>query len=128
MSHTPGPWQINTAGIGAHGGKVEVTEIYVYNPDIVDDVAIAADIIDPVTCKPSEANARLIAAAPDLLAELKKTVDNEQQAVFEDWLLRTRPSGCFELVQSQFHESSDFADFRESWKSQIAAIAKATGQ
>ncbi len=118
QSHTPGPW-VSRNNMVFGGKKCICSNVNAASPtlqNIAEDVAM------------SIANARLIAAAPDLLAELKKTVDNEQQAVFEDWLLRTRPSGCFELVQSQFHESSDFADFRESWKSQIAAIAKATGQ
>lgn len=71
MGPTQGPWRVNTSGVGVKGGKVELTEFYVYNPAIVDDVAIAADIIDPTTCKPSEANARLIAACdPDTIRAL----------------------------------------------------------
>ncbi len=66
--HTPGPWYINTAGSGSRGEPFKITEIYVYAPDTQDDVAICADVIDPVTQEPSEANAHLIAAAPDLLA------------------------------------------------------------
>ena len=65
--YTPGPWAINTAGSAKAGQPFKVTEIYVYAPDTQDDVAICADVIDPVTQAPSEANARLIAAAPDLL-------------------------------------------------------------
>ncbi|HGN2557710.1 TPA: hypothetical protein ACKR1C_000479 [Pseudomonas aeruginosa] len=111
--HTPGPWYRDG------------TTVYALNPQNFN--RFSAQIHGAHTPQSElEAVARLVAAAPELLDELKKTVDNEQQAVFEDWLLRTRPSGCFELVQSQFHESSDFAEFRESWKSQIAAIAKAT--
>lgn len=65
--HTPGPWSINTAGSAKRGEEFKITEIYVYAPDTQDDTAICADVIDPVTQKPSEANARLIASAPDLL-------------------------------------------------------------
>ena len=69
--YTPGPWAINTAGSAKAGQPFKVTEIYVYAPDTQDDVAICADVIDPVTQAPSEANACLIAAAPDLLEALK---------------------------------------------------------
>jgi hypothetical protein len=70
--YTPGPWVINTAGSAKAGQPFKVTEIYVYAPDTQDDVAICADVIDPVTQAPSEANARLIAAAPCLLEALLK--------------------------------------------------------
>lgn len=43
--------------------------MFVRRPD--DDVAIAADVLDPDTGGPSDANACLIAAAPDLLAALE---------------------------------------------------------
>lgn len=70
MGPTPGPWSINTAGVGVNG-KIVVNEIYVYNPAVADDVAIAADIIDPETGEPCEANARLIAACdPDTIRAL----------------------------------------------------------
>lgn len=68
--HTPGPWRMNTAGTGTPGGKVTIDEYYVYSPHVVDDVAIASEIVDPITCKPNPANAALIAYAPDLLAEV----------------------------------------------------------
>jgi hypothetical protein len=67
---TPGPWRVNTAGIGSANGFV-LNEVKDNAPGCgVDDVAVAADIVDPLTSKPSEANARLIAAAPDLFAAL----------------------------------------------------------
>ena len=66
-AHTPGPWVINTAGSAKRGEAFQITEIYVYAPDTQGDTAICADVIDPVTQEPSEANARLISAAPDLL-------------------------------------------------------------
>ena len=69
--YTPGPWAINTAGSAKAGQPFKVTEIYVYAPDTQDDVAICADVIDPVTQAPSEANARLIAAAPDMASALR---------------------------------------------------------
>jgi hypothetical protein len=66
-NYTPGPWIINTAGSATKCEPFKTTEIYVYAPETQDDTAICADIIDPVTQEPSEANARLISAAPDLL-------------------------------------------------------------
>ncbi len=71
--HTPGPWAVNWAGV-SHGGKMVYDEVYVYAP-ASSSIAIAADIADPLTNEPSEANARLIAAAPDLLGLLKKARD-----------------------------------------------------
>lgn len=66
--HTPGPWEVAEAG-SWKGGKRTSTEYFVRRPG--DDVAIASDIIDPANDDaPSEANARLIAAAPDLLEAL----------------------------------------------------------
>lgn len=68
MSHTPGPWETASSGVG-NAGKFELTEWFVRVPE--SDVSIAADIIDPDTEKPSEENASLISAAPDLLAACK---------------------------------------------------------
>jgi hypothetical protein len=67
MNHTPGPWHINAAGSAKKGEPFKITEIYVYAPETQDDTAVCGDVIDPVTQEPSEANARLISAAPDLL-------------------------------------------------------------
>ena len=100
--YTPGPWAINTAGSAKAGQPFKVTEIYVYAPDTQDDVAICADVIDPVTQAPSEANARLIAAAPELLEALVMAL-----------------------------ESLDAAEVPQEWdcrKSVRSAIAKATGE
>ena len=71
MKHTPGPWEVADAG-GYEGFKYQLEEYFVRRPE--DDVAIASEVLDPDTCKPSEANARLIAAAPDLLAACKLEV------------------------------------------------------
>ena len=64
---TPAPWEVSHGGHGSQSGFV-IDEYFVLNRAVADDVAIAADIIDPATGMPSEANARLIAAAPDLFA------------------------------------------------------------
>lgn len=68
--HTPGPWRTNTAGCAKRGEPFRITEIYVYAPDTQDDTAICAEVIDPITQEPSEANANLIASAPELLSAL----------------------------------------------------------
>lgn len=68
MKHTPGPWEVAEAG-GYESGHFHLDEYFVRRPG--DDVAIAADIIDPDIGEPSKTNAELIAAAPDLLAALR---------------------------------------------------------
>lgn len=75
----------------------------------------------------AKANARLIAAAPELLEAMKRRVKNAEERAFEDWLARERPSGDVESVQRQWEESSDLADLQDEWASEIALIAKATG-
>lgn len=62
--HTPGPWYHDFAS-GMKNGNAALIEYFVRRDG--DSVSIAADIVDPDTCNPSEANARLIAAAPELL-------------------------------------------------------------
>lgn len=63
-AHTPGPWQVEE-GFSVVGGRRSVTEYFVRRDG--DSIAIAADILDPKTGGPSEANARLIAVGPELL-------------------------------------------------------------
>lgn len=75
-----------------------------------------------------EANARLIAAAPELLGALSRAVRETEQFLFEAWLVRVCPSGDVDAVQRQWLESSDRLDFVEEWAEQIDAIAKATGE
>lgn len=74
VAHTPSPWEVNWAG-SSKNGQFVYDEVYVYAPSCgVDDIAIAADIVDPLTGKPSIENARLIAAAPEMLAALMTVV------------------------------------------------------
>lgn len=124
--HTPGPWEVSHGGHGSPHGFV-IDEYYVLNRTVADDVAIAADIVDPATQMPSEANARLIAAAPELLEALSKAVRETEQFLFDAWLVRVCPSGDVESVQRQWLASSDHRDFVDEWREQIDAIAKATG-
>lgn len=79
--HTPGPWEVMFAGSSKAGQPFKIDEAYVYAPNTQDDTAICADIIDPVTQEISEANARLIAAAPDLLEACQLALDSDDKAV-----------------------------------------------
>lgn len=64
---TEGPWEVGVASMWKQGVRVE-TEMFVRRPG--DNVAIAAQVIDPRTEEISESNARLLAAAPDLAASV----------------------------------------------------------
>ena len=75
IKHTPGPWYHDFAS-GMKNGNPQVVEYFVRRDG--DNVSIAADIVDPEKCVPSEANARLIAAAPDLLGALLMVLDDPQ--------------------------------------------------
>ena len=72
MKHTPGKWQVETAAT-SRDGKTVITEYFVRRDG--DSMAIANDITDPDTETMSEANARLIAAAPDMLAALEHVIE-----------------------------------------------------
>ena len=82
--HTPGPWVFNTAGSAKRGEKFHMTEIYVYAPGTQDDTGICGDVIDPVTQEPSEANAMLISAAPELLESLEWFIKELGNVEFKD--------------------------------------------
>jgi hypothetical protein len=76
---TPGPWDARTGTSWSPDGGSQTIEWFVMRPR--EDVAICADVVDPNSEKPSEANARLIAAAPDLYAALDKL--SNTSAMFE---------------------------------------------
>lgn len=80
-------------------GSPQVVEYFVRVDG--DDIAIASIVLDPATGQPSEANARLIAAAPELLEAL---IDL--------------------LHQAKLSEDEGGWDFEQA----RAAIAKATGE
>lgn len=69
-SHTPGPWQLSRAlrNNARHDWYGYTTDWRVYGPN--GQPVISARGIARPTSQNGEANARLIAAAPDLLAEL----------------------------------------------------------
>jgi hypothetical protein len=58
---TSQPWEVAEAHT-YKDGKQTVSELFVRRPD--DDVSIAADILDPTTSNPSQANADFIAHTP----------------------------------------------------------------
>lgn len=113
--HTPGPWEVaekfNCVDVRGVDGP------YIANCN----QSVAID------WRTKEANARLIASAPELLEALSTKVKDAEQRVFEDWLESNSPSGDHEQVQRQWLESSDYRDFVAEWGDQLAAIAKATG-
>ena len=57
--HTKGPLEFSSAGFGSKSG-ITVDEYFIRRPE--DDVAVAADVIDPETGAPSESNARRLVA------------------------------------------------------------------
>lgn len=116
--HTPGPWEFWSG----------------YNPFDKVEAQVTADGGDIVIAsynhliEEGQANASLLAAAPDLLKELETIVDQEQQSSFEQWFTRAKPSGDCDSVQSKWLESSEYEDFCDIWDGPIAAISKARGK
>jgi hypothetical protein len=72
-THTPGPWRADCGGSGNQRGGFSVTAAN-------DGVVICGRMGWPHCADESEANARLIAAAPDLLAACKALVEGEYDA------------------------------------------------
>lgn len=117
--HTPGPWFITSSCMGVHK--------YV-------EARIGGGMIQEVACcgptekqEQSDANARLIAAAPDLLEALTKKTKDAEQGFFEDWLASGNPTGDADEVSRQWLASDAYSEFVSEWGEQLAAITKATG-
>ncbi len=110
--HTPGPWSVGS-GSRATGFTVKIAS---------DELLVGGSGLT------SEANARLIAAAPELLEALSKAVRETEHFLFEAWLVRVCPSGDVDAVQRQWLESSDHLDFLTEWREQLDVITKATGE
>jgi hypothetical protein len=96
-AHTPGPWEVLRAlhpsdggwdwGIGAQLGGENDPKLFC--------IAEVFDVVDRGKNAPAEANARLIAAAPDMLALLQELwadprVVSHSTGPSEEWLLRAR--------------------------------------
>jgi len=75
--HTPGPWRVTAAPLNP---GVSTRWIEVYSVDPEDDVAQATG----GNLKTAQANARLIAAAPDLLAALEDILEGNRNG----WIAR----------------------------------------
>lgn len=118
--HTPGPWVAKFAADGC--GDI----------GIVGDGGCLAECFHMIRTanegahEECAANARLIAAAPELLEKMSKRVHDAEQRAFEDWLARTSPGGAIEQVEDQWGRSYDCDEFRDEWKEELSVIAKAT--
>ena len=108
-THTPGPWRVDPefcTDIQTTDGLLEIGRA-----PCAEDGGKAASL--PHNAPPIEeavANARLIAAAPDLLEALKNLAEYYRQ------LLASGDCGC------------EFAEDQPEYKKAMAAIAKATDQ
>lgn len=117
--HTPGPWVVTPH---------PMTNVDVFGVGVImDDKEMQYGLSHTICYQNAEANARLIAAAPELLEALSKAVRETEQFLFDAWLVRVCPSGDVESVQRQWLASSDHREFVDEWREQIDAIAKATG-
>ncbi|MCF3462810.1 hypothetical protein GTY70_02805 [Stenotrophomonas maltophilia] len=121
--HTKSPWNIEMNN--HHTGSIAT----VYGcTDGYADIWSESWVDTGMPKEEHDANARLIAAAPDLLEALSKAVRETEQFLFDAWLVRVCPSGDVESVQHQWLASSDHREFFDEWREQIDAIAKATGE
>lgn len=120
ISHTPGPWYVAT---GDHQELGLVRAVTTKEGEV--DVICIVDKLPSNSEELALANARLIAAAPDLLEALKSAL----KAMESDWLYidsergpTMQEFGDLESAVAQYHPSTDvIRDAR-------AAIAKATGE
>ncbi len=103
-SATEGPWEVGVASSWQGSVRVE-SEMYVRRPG--DNVALAAQVIDPRTEEISESNARLLATAPDLahtvvaqaaeIERLRASLDRAHYALRE-WGPGCEHPGCNNLA------------------------------
>lgn len=112
--HTPGPWiSVPNVGNGEYNHTYHIGSACESGPDrIAKQSAVASDSDFSVSADECEANARLIASAPELLAAAKYAIDNLDAAAKEGIVAAPR------WFQCQLLESS---------KMLRAAIAKAEG-
>ena len=75
-AHTPGPWAFSRWDeFGGRRFYVSQADGAPYTPHFSDVAALIAETVVDERASIQEANARLIAAAPDLLAALKELLD-----------------------------------------------------
>ena len=101
--HTPGPWTVGHTRTVTHSGGIFSTETAVHRGDAADRGNCIAIAYGHGALSHSEDDARLIAAAPDLLEALKELLNN--------------PAGDY--------DASD--GYENAVKQARAAITKATG-
>jgi hypothetical protein len=80
MTHTPGPW--SHAPILSHG-EYEICHDGCHAIAFV----YAGDGLDEITTFPSESNARLMSAAPDLLDALEWMIEHDESGPGDDYHL-----------------------------------------
>ena len=110
QKHTPGPWEAEWHR------KYKQWNVF---PESGKAVVSVTDLCGEYSKEETEANARLIAAAPDLLEALKAIVSNQIRCL-EDNPLMKKESRPYPWVEMDIHRS-DLDAAR-------AAIAKATGE
>jgi hypothetical protein len=108
MKHTPGPWSYWN-GICSPGGRVtqDETGTHIAIPTVYANAQL------------TDANARLIAAAPDLLSALEDFLDMAQEPPEANCSCHISPP-CGDCVDNH--------GLREAFRNARAAIAKATGK
>lgn len=79
----------------------------------------------PVRLVPVAERVGIADVDPVKAAILKTRAKEAEQAAFEAWAARVRPSGDVESVQQQWEDSSDYADFLEAQEKPAAAPAAA---
>jgi hypothetical protein len=108
MKHTPGPWTVERGHDGRIGRDGRIRDVQVTIALVTRGVDLDPD--DDLGGPTFEANARLIAAAPELLAALK--------TLFDDYKRLADSGDCgFWKLEDQ-----------SSGQQALAAIAKAEGQ
>ena len=109
--HTPGPWVL-----GRQNKHAAAANIYACEPTILKNLIATVWRGPDESSAKKEDNARLIAAAPDMLAALEEAVETIRALRIAFDAVR-----CLSPEQSEIHFIDQTADMR-------AAIAKAKGE
>lgn len=105
-THTPGPWTISTSppvdyALTIHGASLKQSGGF----------PVVADILERTTDGTHEANARLIAAAPDLLEALQDMLSiygvREEHLVGGSFITRTEVETCNEARAAVFKATGE---------------------
>ena len=117
MAHTDGPWITSDDPNGGDGLNISDTQKRrVAHTSAVRNIR-GKVIKNPIEPDEAQANARLIAAAPDLLAALERLL----------FLVHARTEQLTEMFGGDEMSSKDYEnEIHNAWKGVRAAIAKAT--